>query len=92
MKPRKALLAIVLFACVASIAAAQTPRDDPATPHFAELVIVRPMIRAEFDARVLQYFDLRTTLEDGLPALHVTDHPAENIEIRRELARRIRHA
>jgi len=85
-------LVVVLFACEASIAAAQTPRDDLATPHFTELVIVRPMIRADFDARVLDYFDLRTTLEDGLPAQHVTDNPAENIEIQRELARRIRHA
>ena len=92
MKPRTALLAIVVLAFVASIAAAQTPQDDPATPHFTELVIVRPMVRADFDARVLDYFDLRTMLEDGLPALHVTDKPAENIEIQRKLARRIRHA
>ena len=92
MKPRNTLSVSVLFACVASIAAAQTPRDDPATPHFTELVIVRPMVRADFDARVLDYFDLRTALEDGLPAQHVTDNPGENIEIERTLARRIRHA
>ena len=92
MKPRNALLAIVLFAGVTSTAAAQTPLDDPATPHFTELVIVRPMVRADFDARVLDYFDLRTALEDGLPAQHVTDNPAENIELQRKLARRIRHA
>jgi len=86
------LLASVLLAWVASMAAAQTPRDDPATPHFTELVIVQPMVRADFDARVLDYFDLRRTLEDGLPAQHVTDKPRENIEIQRRLARRIRHA
>jgi len=86
------LLASVLLAWVASLAAAQTPRDDPATPHFTELVIVQPMVRADFDARVLDYFDLRRTLEDGLPAQHVTDKPRENIEIQRRLARRIRHA
>jgi hypothetical protein len=74
------------------MAAAQTPRDDPATPRFTELVIVQPMVRAEFDARVLDYFGLRTTLEAGLPAQHVTEKPAENIEIQRRLARRIRHA
>ena len=90
MKPRNTLSVSVLFACVASIAAAQTPRDDPATPHFTELVIVRPMVRADFDARVLDYFDLRTTLEDGLPPQHVTANPADNIEIQRTLARRIR--
>ena len=92
MRPRNTLLGIVLCACVVSIAAAQTPDDDPGTPHFTESVIVRPMVRADFDARVLDYFDLRTTLEEGLPAQHVTDNPADNIDIQRKLARRIRHA
>jgi hypothetical protein len=92
MNSRNGLLAIALSACLASLSAAQTPPDDPATPHFTELVVVRPMVRADFNARVLDYFDLRTTLEDGLPAQHVTDHPADNIEIQRRLARRIRHA
>ena len=92
MKPRNTLLAIVLFVCVASIASTQSPRDDPATPRFTELVIVRPIVRADFDARVLDYLDLRTTLEDGLPAQHVTDNPAVNIEIQKTLARRIRRA
>jgi hypothetical protein len=97
--PRDTLPAIVLFACMASIAAAQTPRDEPAppqddqaTPHFRELVIVRPMIQADFEARVLDYFELRTALEDGLPAQRVTDNPAENIEIQKKLAKRIRRA
>jgi hypothetical protein len=85
-------LAIALCACMASIAAAQTPRDDPATPQFEELVIVRPTVRADFDARVLDYFALRTTLEEGLPAQHVTDNPAVTIKIQRQLARRIRRA
>jgi hypothetical protein len=92
VKPKNTLLAIVLLACVASIASAQSPRDDPATPRFTELVIVRPLVRADFDARVLDYFDLRTTLEDGLPAQHVTDNPDDNIDIQRTLARRIRRA
>jgi hypothetical protein len=92
MNPRHTLLAIVLSACVASIAAAQTPQGDSATPRFRELVIVRPVEHADFDALVLLYFDLRTTLQVGLPAQHVTDHPAENIEIQRQLARRIRRA
>ncbi len=50
------------------------------------------MVRADFDARVLDYFELRTTLEDGLPAQHVTDNPAEVLGIQRTLARRIKHA
>ena len=86
------MLSVVLFACVASFGSAQSPRDDPATPRFTELVVVRPIIRADFDARVLEYFDLRTTLEEGLPAQRVTDNPADNIEIQRTLARRIRRA
>ena len=92
MHPRKALPGLVLFACVASIAAAQEPQDDPATPRFAELVVVRPMVRADFDARVLGYFDLRTTLEEGLPARSVTDNPADTIKLQRKLAKRIRRA
>ena len=92
MKSKNGLLPIVLFACVAAVASAQSPRDDPTTPRFTELVIVRSLLRADFDARVLDYFDLRTTLEDGLPAQHVTANPADNIEIQRTLARRIRRA
>ena len=92
MKFKNGLLPIVLFACVAAVASAQSPRDDPTTPRFTELVIVRSLLRADFDARVLDYFDLRTTLEDGLPAQHVTANPADNIEIQRTLARRIRRA
>ena len=92
MKSKNGLLPIVLFACVAAVASAQSPRDDPTTPRFTELVIVRGLLRADFDARVLDYFDLRTTLEDGLPPQHVTANPADNIEIQRTLARRIRRA
>ncbi|MET0168320.1 MAG: hypothetical protein ABW318_25430 [Vicinamibacterales bacterium] len=92
MKSKNGLLPIVLFACVAAVASAQSPRDDPTTPRFTELVIVRGLLRADFDARVLDYFDLRTTLEDGLPAQQVTANPADNIEIQRTLARRIRRA
>ena len=90
MRSRSTCLTILLFACVASIAAAQAPY--PGAPYFTELVIVRPMVRADFDARVLDYFDLRTTLESGLPAQRVTANPADNIDIQRRLARRIRHA
>ena len=83
---------MVLFAGVASSAPAQEPRDDPDTPRFTELVVVRSVVRADFEARVLDYFDLRTTLESGLPAQQVTDNPAETIELQRKLAKRIRRA
>jgi hypothetical protein len=92
MKLRETALSVVLLASVATFTSAQSPRDDPATPRFTELVVVRPIVRATFDALVLDYFALRTTLEEGLPAQRVTDNPAENIEIQLTLARRIRRA
>jgi hypothetical protein len=92
MKARDTLLAVVLLALLAPAASAQTASIDPVPPNFRVLVIVRPAITASFDTLVLEYFDLRTRLEEGLPALHVTDNPGENIAIRRELASRIRRA
>jgi hypothetical protein len=92
VKPGNTSVAIVLLACVASIAGAQSPRDDSAGPQFTELVIVRGTVRADFAARVLDYFKLRTTLENGLPAQRVTDNPDDNIELEQRLARRIRRA
>ena len=56
------------------------------------MVIVRPIVQAEFEASVLGYFELRTALEEGLPAQRITDNPDENIEIQKKLAKRIRHA
>jgi hypothetical protein len=92
MRLRDTLLAVVLLAFLAPVASAQTASTDPVPPNFRVLVIVRSEITASFDALVLKYVDLRTMLEEGLPALHVTDNPAENIAIQRELARRIRRA
>ena len=89
MNLRSMWLAVVLFAGVASMGAAQ---DDAATPRFTELVVVRSTVQADFNARVLDYFELRTTLEDGLPAQQVTDDPDETIKLERRLARRIRRA
>lgn len=92
VKPGITLLAAVLFAGMASVALAQPPGVDPATPHFRELVVVRPAVQADFDARVLDYFVLRTALEEGLPAMQVTDNAAEILDIQQKLARRIRRA
>lgn len=84
-------LATALCAIAASTVSAQTPGDEVPLPAFSVVVVVRPLI-ADFDALVLEYVDLRTTLEEGLPAVHITDNPDENISIRRALARRIQRA
>ena len=49
-------------------------------------------IVADFSARVGDYFELRSELEKGLPALTVTDDPAEIRRAVRALAKRIRVA
>jgi hypothetical protein len=93
MKPGITRLALALTVlAVAAPAAAQVRDDSPAMPTFSELIVVRANVRADFDALVLDYFHLRTVLEEGLPAPRVTDHPADYISIRRTLARRIRAA
>lgn len=46
----------------------------------------------EFDTRISRYYELRSALAAGLPALTVTDNPAEIAATQRALARRIRVA
>jgi hypothetical protein len=49
-------------------------------------------IMADFSTRVWSYFELRSELEKGLPALTVTDDPAEIRRAEEALAERIRVA
>jgi hypothetical protein len=86
-----AVLALTMLAVAAS-SAAQIPSDRPAALTFTELVLVRADVRRNFDARVLEYFYLRTMLEEGLPVQRVSDNPADFITIQRTLARKIRVA
>jgi hypothetical protein len=55
-------------------------------------VQVRGDIATDFSARVRAYFELRSALETGLPALTVTDDPSAIRRAERALAKRIRVA
>jgi len=92
MKLKHTTLAIALIVLVSSKAysqAPQTPRDRD-TPDFR--VQVWGEIVTDFSARVSSYAELRTGLEKGLPALTVTDDPAEIMRAVRALGKRIRVA
>jgi hypothetical protein len=92
MKRRLASLAITLIVFFAAAGYAQpaTTNQNPETPVFR--VQVWGYIVADFSARVWSYFELRSKLEKGLPALTVTDDPAEIRRAVRALARQIRVA
>ena len=90
MTLRNAWLAAAVYA-VASMASAQTVAGELQAPEFTVVVIVRPAI-ASFNAVVVDYFDLRAMLAEGLPPLRVTDTQADNDSIRQVLAGRIRRA
>ena len=76
----------------ASVGYAQAPATDgrPALPVFR--VQVWGFITADFSARVSSYLELRSSLEEGLPVLAVTDDPAEILRAQRALANRVRVA
>ena len=91
MSLRRTSLAIALLAVFASVGYAQpTTTQARVTPDFR--VHVQGYIVADFTTRVSSYFELRRTLEVGLPALAVTNDPAEFMRAERALARRIRLA
>jgi hypothetical protein len=60
------------------------------TPDFR--IQVWGVVEADFNARVRSYFELRRQLEEGLPALAVSDNPADIWRAERALAARIRIA
>ena len=86
-------LAIVLIVVVASGGNGQSlveTHEQPETPHFK--IEVLGYIGAYFSSRVQNYFDLRSRLEVGLPALVVTEDPRDIRLAEVALARRIRVA
>ena len=85
-------LATVLMVLFASVSYQQTPTTtrDRESPDFT--VEVWGYIVADFSARVWTYFELRSKLEKGLPALTVTDDPAEIRSAELALAQKIRVA
>jgi hypothetical protein len=80
---------IILFASVGFTQTAPT-NEGPDNPVFRSQAW--GYIVADFTMRVSSYYELRTRLEKGLPALKVTDYPAEIARAQRVLARRIRVA
>jgi len=85
-------LAIALMVSVASVGYTQpvTTNQNRETPDIR--VQVWGYIVADFSTRVWDYFELRSELEKGLPALTVTDDPAEIRTAIRARAKRIRVA
>ena len=84
-----AIALIVLFASVGYSQAPATPQDRN-IPVFR--VEVWGDIVADFSTRVSSYVELRRELEKDLPALTVTDDPAEIRRAVRALARKVRVA
>jgi hypothetical protein len=89
---RHTLFAAALIVSFAVAGSSQTPatNQDSVTPDFK--VQVWGYIGADFKTRIGDYYGLRTKLEKGLPALQVTEDPAEIRRAERALARRIRRA
>jgi hypothetical protein len=85
-------LATVLMVLFASVSYPQTPTTtrDGEAPDFR--VEVWGYILADFSTRVWTYSELRSTLEKGLPALTVTDDPAQIRSAELALAKKIRVA
>jgi hypothetical protein len=92
MRLKHTSFAIALTFLPASVAYPQPPQTqaDRDTPVFR--VQVWGDIAADFTTRVQSYFDLRSELEKELPALTVTDDPAEIRRTVRALAQKIRVA
>jgi hypothetical protein len=80
---------IVLFASVGYPQAPTTNRE-PGIPDFS--VQVWGYIVADFSTRIASYVELRSKLEEGLPALTVTDNPADIGRAEVALAKKIRVA
>jgi len=92
MRLRHPSLALALLLALASVgyAQAQEARQDHDIPRFR--MQVWGEIATDFSIRVRSYVDLRSELEKDLPALRVTDDPAEIRRTVRALAQRIRVA
>jgi hypothetical protein len=86
---RPAFLATLVLALLSSVASAQTPAPEPRdTADFK--VQVWGVAAVDFDARMLIYAELRANLQQGLPALRLTDDPREILKAEHALAKRIR--
>jgi hypothetical protein len=85
-------LAAVFVIALASAVNAQAPTGAAwleATPFKVQ---VWGDLETDFSSLISRYFELRSTLERGVPALTVTDDPAAIIMAQRALAKKIRVA
>jgi hypothetical protein len=89
---KRAAAVTALIVCFAAAGYAQTPSTSgrPDTPNFR--VHVWGNVAADFSARIWSYYELRSELEREVPALVVTDDPAEIGRAVCALARRIQVA
>jgi hypothetical protein len=90
MRLKHPSLAIALTLVLVSVGSAQAPetRQDRDTHHFR--IQIWGDVATDFSMRVRSYADLRSELETELPALRVTDDPAEIRGRVRALAQKIR--
>ena len=87
----RVFLGVVFAVLLASTGNAQTaPPQADQQPTFR--VQVWGYIAADFSTRVRSYFELRSTLEEGLPPMRVTRDPAEIWRAKQALADKIRAA
>ena len=84
-----AMLGVILI-CVSASAAQAPAGTTPAVPNFR--VEIWGVSADDFQRRMSEYADLRSTLQLGLPQLMVTENPAEIRAAEGALARRIREA
>jgi hypothetical protein len=83
---------IMLFAITVSQAVVFAQQPPPALPVVDFKVEVLGGILGDFTAKMDAYATLRRSLEEGLPALAVTDRPGEIRRAEQLLAQRIREA
>jgi hypothetical protein len=83
-------IALILLLATAGYSQPVTTHQDRSTPDFR--VQVWGDVVTDFTMRVGAYFDLRSAIERELPAVTVTDDPAEIRRVVRALAKRIRAA
>jgi hypothetical protein len=88
----RVFVSATLALALTSASVAQTLSTAQTDPRPTFRVQVWGDIVADFSARVQHYFDLRSTLEEGLPPFRVTADVAEIRRVRRALARAIQAA
>ena len=92
MRLKDGFLAVVFLILVVSVVYPRPPATHQASQSADLTLQMWDSTAAEFGRRIGDYVRLRTELEDELPALAVTDDPAETRRAIRALAQSIRAA